>query len=87
MFNVTVHTTNNRGFTPDELASQALDKILNVSAEADPVVREQAYAFQDRIRSVLVHYLSQAAASDRTTVCAALEAAGHSSLATMIRRL
>jgi hypothetical protein len=36
---------------------------------------------------VLVHYLKQAAQSDRTTVCAALNAAGHSSLSEMIRRL
>lgn len=84
---VVVHSTSNRGFTPEELASQALDKILSVSDNADPVVREQAHAFKERIRYVLVHYLNQAARSDRTTVCAALDAAGHNSLSQMIRRL
>jgi hypothetical protein len=87
MFEVKVQTTNNRGFTPEELAEQALEKIVSVSDHADPVVREQARAFQDRIRQVLVHYLKQAATSDRTTVCAALSAAGHPKLSEMIRRL
>ena len=87
MFEVKVQTTNNRGFTPEELAEQALEKIVSVSDHADPVVREQARAFQDRIRQVLVHYLKQSAASDRTTVCAALSAAGHPKLSEMIRRL
>jgi len=87
VFEVKVQTTNNRGFTPEELAEQALEKIVSVSDHADPVVREQARAFQDRIRQVLVHYLKQAATSDRTTVCAALSAAGHPKLSEMIRRL
>jgi len=86
-FQVNVQTTNNRGFTPEELAEQALEKIVSVSENADPIVREQARAFQDRIRHVLVHYLKQAARSDRTTVCAALDAAGQPRLSEMIRRL
>ena len=86
-FQVNVLSTNNRGFTPEELAEQALEKIVSVSDHADPIVREQARAFQDRIRHVLVHYLKQAARSDRTTVCAALDAAGQPKLSEMIRRL
>jgi hypothetical protein len=86
-FQVNILTTNNRGFTPEELADQALEKIVSVSDSADPIVREQAHAFKSRIRSVLIHYLKQAATSDRTTVCAALDAAGYNSLCQMIRRL
>lgn len=86
-FDVEVSTTNNRGFTPEELAEQALKKIVSVSDDADPVVREQAHVFQERIRRLLVQYLQQAVRSDRTTVCAALNAAGHNDLSEMIRRL
>jgi len=86
-FDVKVKTTSNRGFTPEELAEHALEKIVSVSDNADPIVREQARAFQDRIRHVLIHYLKQAARSDRTTVCAALDAAGQPKLSEMIRRL
>ena len=84
---VNVLSTNNRGFTPEELAEQALEKIVSVSDGADPMVREQARAFQDRLRYVLIHYMKQAARSDRTTVCAALDAAGQPKLSEMIRRL
>ena len=87
VLDVKVQTTNNRGFTPEELAEQALAKIVSVSDHADPMVREQARAFQDRLRHVLIHYLNQAARSDRTTVCAALDAAGQPKLSEMIRRL
>ena len=86
-FQVNVVSTNNRGFTPEELAEQALEKIVSVSDNADPMVREQARAFQDRLRHILIHYLNQAARSDRTTVCAALDAAGQPKLSEMIRRL
>ena len=86
-FQVNVVSTNNRGFTPEELAEQALEKIVSVSDTADPIVREQAHAFKDRLRNVLVHYMKQAARSDRTTVCAALDAAGQPKLSEMIRRL
>lgn len=86
-FQVNVLSTNNRGFTPEELAEQALEKIVSVSDGADPMVREQARAFQDRLRYVLIHYMKQAARSDRTTVCAALDAAGQPKLSEMIRRL
>ena len=30
MNGVTVHTTSSRGFTPEELADQALEKILHI---------------------------------------------------------
>lgn len=86
-FDVKVATTENRGFTPEELADQALEKIVSVSDSADPVVREQAHVFKERIRHLLVQYLQQAVRSDRTTVCAALNTAGYSDLSEMIRRL
>jgi len=86
-FDVKVATTNNRGFTPEELADQAVEKIVSVSNDADPMVREQAHIFKGRIRNLLVQYMQQAAKSDRTTVRAALHSSGHSDLADMIWRL
>lgn len=86
-FDVSVCTTENRGFTPEELADQALEKIVAVSDDADPIVREQAHVFKERIRNLLVQYLQQAVRSDRTTVCAALNTAGYNNLSEMIRRL
>ena len=84
---VEVHTTNHRGFSPEEIAERCLSKIISVSDNAPPVIRDQAEAFQKHIRSVLVFYMKEAVQSDRTTVGNALLDAGHKDLAELIRRL
>jgi len=63
-----VQTTSNRGFTPEELANGALDRILFIGDTTHPVIKEQAVAFREQIRGVLVHYMHQAIKSDRTTL-------------------
>ena len=77
---VKVITTSGRGFTPEELADRALDKIMYVSKDANPLIRDQAEAFKGYIRDVLVKYLKQAVKSDRTTLANKLREAGHSDL-------
>lgn len=84
---VGVRTTSNRGFSPEELAEQAAQKIVAVSDTAHPALREQAHAFQKQIAKVIELYLKQAVRSDRTTVYNALNDAGHPELADLIRRL
>lgn len=84
---VQVHTTQHRGFTPEEVAERCLNRIMSVSEDAPPVIREQARAFQDSLRAILVFYMNQAISSDRTTVCNALRDAGQKDLADMVRRL
>ena len=75
-----VHTTDGRGHTPEELADFAVNKIMYVSKDANPLIRDQAQAFKDYIRQVLVKYLKQAVQSDRTTLANKLRQAGHSDL-------
>tara|TARA_B110000858_G_scaffold118916_1_gene135754 strand:- start:17285 stop:17560 length:276 start_codon:yes stop_codon:yes gene_type:complete len=84
---IKIHTTKNRGHTPEELSQFCVDKIVYVSDEANPLIREQARVFQNEIRSVIVDYIKQGARSDRTTVCNALMDAGHPELAEHIRKL
>lgn len=86
-FKVDVATTNNRGFTPEELASRCADKIINVSETAHPALRDQAVAFKASIESLLADYMRKAIASDRTNVYNALKDADQPHLAEMIRRL
>lgn len=62
---VRVFTSSGRGFTPEELAEQALLKIICVSADASPAVKEQAVAFQNKLRTVLVYYMKEAIKQDR----------------------
>jgi len=86
-FNVDVKTTENRGFTPEEVAERCADKIISISDTADPVIRDQARAFKSHLVKVLTFYMREAIRSDRTTVYNALCDAGHKELAEMIRRI
>ena len=84
---VEIQTSNHRGFTPEEVAERCLNKLLSVSDTAPPAIRDQAVAFKDHLRAVLVFYMNEAVQSDRTTVGNALLDAGHKDLAELIRRL
>ena len=86
-FKVDVVTTQNRGQTPEEVAERCIDKIVGISATADPVIRQQAQAYKTQIEQVIVHYMKQAIQSDRTTVYNVLLDAGEQKLADLIRRL
>jgi hypothetical protein len=82
---VLVHTTSNRGWTPEEVADRALDKIIYVSEAAAGPIRDQALAYREGLRKVLVHYMHEAVRSDRTTVANMLTAAGHPELVHLLR--
>jgi hypothetical protein len=82
-----VKTTNERGFTPEEISEDLLNKLIFVSTEAHPAIREQAVAFKDQIRPLIVHYMKQAVRSDRTTLAAEFSKQGHHDTAEIIRRL
>jgi hypothetical protein len=84
---VGVRTTENRGFTPEELAEQCMQKVISVADTAPSGLREQARAFSKDIERLLAYYMRQAIRSDRTTVYNALKDAGHPELAELIRRL
>ena len=84
---VLVNTTNKRGFTPEELAEQCMQKVISVADTAPPGLREQARAFSKDIERLVAYYMRQAIRSDRTTVYNALTDAGHPELAELIRRL
>ena len=86
-FKVDVRTTNNRGFTPEELAEQCVEKLISVADTAPPAIRDQAIAFQHMAKHLIQAYLKQAVHSDRTTVYTAVKDAGHPELADIIRRL
>ena len=79
-----VQTTNNRGFTPEELANNALDKILYVGESTHPVIKDQAIAFREQIRHILVYYMHQAIKSDRTTLANVFKTSGHPELVKLL---
>jgi len=84
---VSVTTTDSRGHTPEEVADMCLNRILHVSDSAIPEIRDQANAFKEALRPVLIFYIKKGIQSDRTTMYNALKSAGHSETAELIRRL
>lgn len=82
---VVVQTTNGRGFTPEEIAERALDKIISVGDDSHPAVRDQALVFRERIRHVLVFYMKEAIQSERTTIANRLREAGHPELVNLLK--
>jgi hypothetical protein len=86
-FSVTVETTNNRGFTPEETAKRCVDKIIGISNNAHPAIRDQAHAYRKEMETIIALYMKQAIKSDRTTVYNAIKDSGNPKLAEYIRRM
>lgn len=84
LMSVDVATTSNRGFTPEELAEQAVNKIVYVGSNSHPAIREQAEAFKAAVQDVVLMYLRQAVQSHKTTVANRLTAAGHPELVQLL---
>ena len=73
-----------RGFTPEEVAEMALEKIVYVGENSHPAIRDQAEAFKGQIRVVLVRYMRQAVTSHNTTLANRLREAGHPELVKLL---
>ena len=84
---VGVRTTNNRGFTPEEVAEDCVKKIISISNNVDPVLRDQAVAYSRDMEKLIAFYMREAIKSDRTTVYNAISDAGHKKLAEYIRKM
>jgi len=84
---VQVNTTANRGFTTDELAQQCVSRLISISEDADPALREQAKVFEKQALFLIKTYLDKAVQSDRTTLYNRLSESGQSELAELIRRI
>ena len=84
---VSVKATSGRGLTPEEWAEMCLGKIIHVGDEAIPAIRDQALAYQDQIRKVLVTYMRRAIQSDRTTLYNLLLQQGEKYMAEILLKL
>ena len=82
-----IYTSNNSGHSPEQLADMALNKIMIVSENAPPVIRDQAIAHRDKLKEILIYYMKSMALSERTTIWALMKKQGHEDIAEIIRRL
>jgi len=80
-------TTDGRGLTPEEWAEITLEKLISISDQVPEPVRDQLYAYRDRVRLLLVAAMRNAIKSDRTNIINFLNAAGHPELATSARTI
>lgn len=83
---VIVNTTSNRGFTPEEVAARAADKIISVGDTAHPVIRDQAQAFKTHIQKVVEFYIKEAVRNDRATLALRLQEAGYPDLVHLLEK-
>tara|TARA_R100001086_G_scaffold160652_2_gene86408 strand:+ start:628 stop:921 length:294 start_codon:yes stop_codon:yes gene_type:complete len=86
-FSVQIQTTNNRGQTPEEVAERCVNKIIGISDNAHPAIRNQAHAYRKEMEKIIAIYMKQAIKSDRTTVYNAIKDSGNPKLAEYIRRM
>jgi len=77
---VKVMATSHRGFTPEEVAERALNKIIYVGSQTHPAIRDQAEAFRENIRKVLVFYMKEAVRSHNVTLVTKFKRAGYPEL-------
>jgi hypothetical protein len=77
-------SVSGRGFTPEELAESAVDKIIYIGRSSDPVIRAQAEAYREQIKAVLVASMHQAIRSNNTTLTNRFRAAGHPELVKLL---
>ena len=81
---VKVLATQGRGFTPEEIAERAIDKVISVGKDSHPTIRAQAEAYKAHIKTVILFYLKEAVQSDRTTIANRLRDAGHPELTKLL---
>jgi hypothetical protein len=81
---VSVATTDHRGWSIEELAQRAADKIIHVGDQSHPAVQAQARAFKDSVKHVVAFYLREAVEQDRATIAQRLREAGHPELVNLL---
>jgi DNA-binding phage protein len=86
-FSVEIQTTDNRGQTPEEVAQRCVNKIIGISNNAHPAIKDQAHAYRLQMEKIIAIYMRQAIRSDRTTVYNAIKESGNPKLAEYIRRM
>lgn len=81
---VSVETTDRRGWSVDELAQRAADKIIYVGDQSHPAVQAQARAFKESVKHVVAFYLKEAVEQDRVTIANRLREAGYPDLVQLL---
>lgn len=84
---IEVQTETNRGHSAEWWAERLTDRIIGISENAAPHIRQQAEAFKVAIYSTILYHIKQAINSERCTMSNLLKAQGHENLAKILKEL
>ena len=84
---VMVATSDDGGHDPEFWAEVTTNRILQISDDAPPHVRQQAEAFRNEVYSVILRGMKSAIFSDRTTIAQTLRGQGHTQFADILKEL
>ena len=80
-----VVTTKNRGMDAEEWAELAVHRIVAISSDTPMPLREQAIAYRNHIKALLVDFFHKVRQSERSTIKVILEQQGHADIAKNIK--
>ena len=84
---VNVTTSENGGLSDEQIAELVLDKICMISNTAPEPIRQQAFAYKEKIRKILIDYVALAKKEERASIVNILEKNSGNDVANLIRRL
>lgn len=84
---VMVKTSEEGGHSSEQIVDLAMNKVMSVSENAPPAIRDQAQAFQQNLRQVLYFYIELARREERATIASRMAKAGQTEMADLVRRI
>lgn len=84
---VMVQTEENKGHSPEWWAERLTERIIGISDQAAPHIRQQAEAFKVAIYETILYHIKSAIRSDRCTISNTLKSQGHENLAKILKEL
>ena len=80
-----VGSLHNQELMIAQLANAFMVQLFDLSALAPGDFKTKVLAFQDEVKTVLTHYLREAARTENLRIGLVLESAGHSASASLVR--
>ena len=84
---IQVQAETNKGHSAEWWAERLTDRIVGISENAAPHIRQQAEAFKVAIYNTILYHIKQAINSERCTMSNLLKAQGHENLAKILKEL
>jgi len=84
---ISVQTETNKGHSAEWWAERLTDRIVGISENAAPHIRQQAEAFKVAIYNTILYHIKQAINSELCKMSNLLKAQGHENLAKILKEL